>query len=383
MPFVQLVPDGGDVSLVLPVATHVYGSRTVALPDGVQERKTEGQTNGYTYEIPGARAGRSEIAWVRADAHINAAPGPGQGWSDQEQVLDAAAKRTRGEVFFQRDIEGAGLGRFKPGADFTVGDIVGVQVWGKSLPLPVTSVERTATTAGFTHRVHVGGEPISDGETLAQHNADILAKIDAERRQAEKARQQQQQQLDLQKQVQDQQAALQALQDERIGSNETKITSITRDLSSPAGRSKYSAISELSAGLSQRQRQIEKMRTDIDKTQDSAIAANRAAIRVGERAREEIVRTAPEIGYYDHRTETSGKFGVIYTTNRAVKVLFNKGWRGRIIAYGRIAALASYSAGGYAESDGSGVTQVIFESSDGTPQQGIFIAQVEPSNQWT
>ncbi|MDO5535382.1 MAG: hypothetical protein Q4F65_12120, partial [Propionibacteriaceae bacterium] len=139
---------------------------------------------GYVYRPDDRPIGRFDLAFVRADVTQDMELHT----SDTEAVIDAAADRVSGEVFFQQEITGAGLGRMVPGVHFDVGDIVDVRIWGRELPLPVTS---TAAVVGDDGRaswaVHVGGQLISDAEKLRELNSKTQAAIDADRRKNRKA----------------------------------------------------------------------------------------------------------------------------------------------------------------------------------------------------
>ena len=179
---VQLVADGGDMTVGRQMASYVYGQWKVELGEGEDATDlVEGQSHGYLYRPDDAPTGRFDLAFVRADASMDRATGR----SDAEQVMETAQRRVAGDVFFERDISGRGLGRNVPGVDFQNGDLVDVWIWGKSLTLPVTAVDMLAGDASW--RVHVGGQMVADAEKLRQHNDQIQAALDHERRESEKA----------------------------------------------------------------------------------------------------------------------------------------------------------------------------------------------------
>lgn len=183
MGFVQLVASGGDMTVGRRTAAYVYGSRAVTLPEGYQDTgKDDNLVDGYIYRPEGMPTGRFDFAWVRADVSVDAGDGRGHGRSDMEKVLDSTLKRVDGDVFFERDIEGAGLGLFTPGVDFTTGDVVGVRIWGRVLDLPVTACDMLADKQGVRWRVHVGGQLITDAETLRSHNDQIKQALEADRK---------------------------------------------------------------------------------------------------------------------------------------------------------------------------------------------------------
>lgn len=178
---VTLVADGGQMTVGRSTATYTYGSFQVVLPEGREQQEEDNRLqNGYISRPPGAALGRFDVTFVRADTTIDL----GAGTSDLEAVIDAAQKRTDGDIYFDRDITGRGLGKWRPGIDYKVGDIVNTTVWTKTLPLPVTAVDMIGnrqTRAGW--RVHVGGQMISDAETLRRHNDDLLQQIAREKQQ--------------------------------------------------------------------------------------------------------------------------------------------------------------------------------------------------------
>lgn len=182
---VVLIADGGQMTVGRRTATHVYGSMRVTAPEGVEVVEDDERLQlGYIYRPDDQPTGRFDLAFVRADVtqdmetHI----------SNFEEALDTAEVRVAGEVFFEREISAAGLGRYRPGVDLATGDVVDVRIWGRLLELPVTAttmVVSDSERAGWS--VHVGGQFISDAETLRRQNAQVQAAIDADRRRAAKA----------------------------------------------------------------------------------------------------------------------------------------------------------------------------------------------------
>ncbi|STD70892.1 hypothetical protein [Corynebacterium ulcerans] len=104
-----------------------------------------------------------------------------------ETQIEAAQRRTEGDIFFERDITDSGTGRYRPGIDIKRGDIVNVLIWGRILPLPITRWEMISDgTASIGWRWHVGGAMIEDAEALRNHNDQLLQQIAQEKRQMAK-----------------------------------------------------------------------------------------------------------------------------------------------------------------------------------------------------
>lgn len=180
--FVTLVAEGGDMTVGRRTAAYVYGAWQVTAPDDVETPEGDDRLqDGYIYRPDDAPTGKFDLAFVRADAAIDMQ----EGTSDVEQSVDTASRRSSGDVFFERDIAGRGLGRYVPGVDYRTGDIVDVQIWGRRLALPVTAIDMLTGTNG-RWRVHVGGQLISDAELLRTQNQQVQEAIDAARRRAAK-----------------------------------------------------------------------------------------------------------------------------------------------------------------------------------------------------
>lgn len=183
---VVLIADGGQMTVGRRAATHVYGSMRVTAPEGVEVVEDDDRLQlGFIYRPDDlGPPGRFDLAFVRADVTQDM-----QAYtSNFEEALDTAQHRSAGEVFFEREISSAGLGRYRPGVDLHTGDVVDVRIWGRLLSLPVTATTMIVSDsehAGWA--VHVGGQFISDAETLRQQNAQVQAAIDADRRRAAKA----------------------------------------------------------------------------------------------------------------------------------------------------------------------------------------------------
>lgn len=188
-----LVADGGELSILRTVASHAWGRWEVEWPDSVpedaQNLPPEGKELGFIHALPAAPSGRLARRFVRADVSITAAEYtlegeiiPLSGFSDVEQVLDAAASRTEGAAFVERDINRSGLGALIPRVDFDVGDVVPVMVWGKILRLPVTLIEAvTSEGAVIDWNVHVGSQVV-DSAAREQSLLALKRDIAVERR---------------------------------------------------------------------------------------------------------------------------------------------------------------------------------------------------------
>lgn len=179
-----LAADGGTMTVGRRQATYVYGSFEVRLPEGKEQEDVEKRLqNGYIYRPDEPAAGRFDVAFVRADATVDLTAQT----SDLETQIEAAQRRTEGDIFFERDITDSGTGRYRPGIDIKRGDIVDVLIWGKVLPLPITRWEMISDgTVSVGWRWHVGGAMIEDAEALRSHNDQLLQQIAQEKRQMAK-----------------------------------------------------------------------------------------------------------------------------------------------------------------------------------------------------
>lgn len=175
-----LIADGGEMTVGRRTSTYVYGVFQVDIPEGREQAQQDDRLQeGYIYRPDQRPTGRFDIGFVRADARIDL----NAQQSNLESIVDAAQNRVEGAVFFERDITGRGLGRFRPGIDFTTASLVDVLIWGKTLPLPVTAIDMTSgDAAAVGWRVHVGGQMIADADSLRSHNDAILGQIEQERR---------------------------------------------------------------------------------------------------------------------------------------------------------------------------------------------------------
>lgn len=193
-----LVADGGEMTVLRDLAAFSYGRWLVDWPESVPDEQRpelpDDRDFGYAAKLkrdPGVFGRR----FVRADVSIKAQdfdeagkPIPFSGESDAEQVLDDAARRTDGDVFFEREITRAGLGALVPRVDFDVDSVVPVLIWGKTIPSPVTSIEDVVEAGAVVdYRVHVGGQLLQDDAARERANREIEATIAQERRERVKA----------------------------------------------------------------------------------------------------------------------------------------------------------------------------------------------------
>lgn len=182
-----MVADGGEITIMRRSANYVYGSWRVSLPEGEEFAAIEeGEAAGYLHYPRNNPTGRFDLAFVRMDASIDiksiAPDGATSGDSDVELQMLAGQKRSEGRALIERDITTRGLGRLRPGVDFTTGDIWPVKIWGQVIDLPVTSLDWSTGEAGRAGwAVRVGGQLISDAEQLRSLNDQISEQIARER----------------------------------------------------------------------------------------------------------------------------------------------------------------------------------------------------------
>ena len=193
-----LVADGGEMTVLRDLAAFSYGRWSVDWPESVPDEQRpvlpDDRDFGYASKLK-KDPGRFGRRFVRADVSITAQdfddagkPVPFSGESDVEQVLDDAAKRTDGDVFFEREITRAGLGALVPRVDFDVDSVVPVLIWGKTIPSPVTSIEDVVEAGAVVdYRVHVGGQLLQDDAARERANREVEATIAQERRERVKA----------------------------------------------------------------------------------------------------------------------------------------------------------------------------------------------------
>lgn len=207
MAFVKLRPAGGHLTATRRISYYVYGRWQVTIPDDIEKVKpdhlnepivyppgaTEDEkraldlqreieledwddrlTDGYIALTTDEELGRFDFGFVRADASMDMNTGA----SDVEQQIETGIRRSEGDIFFQADVEGAGLGRFEFGKDYDVGDDVDARQWGLDIPTFVTSA--TEMPSGL--RVHLGGQLAHDAAALRSHNTGIEAQLLADRK---------------------------------------------------------------------------------------------------------------------------------------------------------------------------------------------------------
>lgn len=188
-----ILADGGELTVMRDLAAFTYGTWDVEWPDSVPEENRpvirDDRQHGYVYRMP-KQVGRMGRRFVRADVTITAAeytpqatPIAHSGASDVEHTLDEATKRTEGNVFLERAVTRAGLGMLVPYKDFDVDDVLPVDVWGKIIERPVTSIDViTERGAVIDWRVHFGDALVGDEASRGRANAEIFRTIAQERR---------------------------------------------------------------------------------------------------------------------------------------------------------------------------------------------------------
>lgn len=193
-----LIADGGEMTVLRDLAAYSYGQWSVdwpeSVPDDQRPELPDDRDFGYASKLK-KDPGRFGRRFVRADVQIKAQdfdeagkPIPFSGESDVEETLDDAAKRTDGDVFFEREITRAGLGALVPRVDFDVDSVVPVLIWGKTIPAPVTSIEDVVESGAVVdYRVHVGGQLLQDDAARERANREVERTIAQERRERVKA----------------------------------------------------------------------------------------------------------------------------------------------------------------------------------------------------
>ncbi|MDV2420229.1 hypothetical protein RAE03_10685 [Corynebacterium tuberculostearicum] len=193
-----LIADGGEMTVLRDLAAFSYGRWSVDWPESVPDEQRpelpDDRDFGYASKLK-QDPGRFGRRFVRADVTIKAQdfddagkPIPFSGESDVEETLDDAAKRTDGDVFFEREITRAGLGALVPRVDFDVDSVVPVLIWGKTIPSPVTSIEDVVEQGAVVdYRVHVGGQLLQDDAARERANREVERTIAQERRERVKA----------------------------------------------------------------------------------------------------------------------------------------------------------------------------------------------------
>ena len=178
-----IVADGGEMTVLRSLASDVYGKYDVAWPDNVPEeirpKLPDDRAFGYASRL-GEDRGRMGRRFIRTDISVQAAEyGPNgmlpyTGYSDVEATLDAAAKKTSGDVFFGREFTREHLGSLEPWVDFKVGDKIPVEIWGKLLEPTVVSIEAvTDHGAVIDWRVRAGDTLLKDDDARERTLRDL------------------------------------------------------------------------------------------------------------------------------------------------------------------------------------------------------------------
>lgn len=187
-----IVADGGEMTVLRSLASDVYGKYDVAWPDNVPEeirpKLPDDRAFGYASRL-GEDRGRMGRRFIRTDISVQAAEyGPNgmlpyTGYSDVEATLDAAAKKTSGDVFFGREFTREHLGSLEPWVDFKVGDKIPVEIWGKLLEPTVVSIEAvTDHGAVIDWRVRAGDTLLKDDEARERTLRDLERDMAQEKR---------------------------------------------------------------------------------------------------------------------------------------------------------------------------------------------------------
>ncbi|WP_165242153.1 hypothetical protein [Corynebacterium lizhenjunii] len=185
-----IIADGGELTILRSLGAFAYGRWQVSWPESVPEEQrpklADDREFGYAARLK-AEPGRMGRRFVRQDVSITAADGDLVGFSDVEATLDAAAARTDGDAFFERDLTREHLGVLVPRVDFDVDDLVPVMIWGKVITAPVTRIEDvTQAGAVVDWSVHVGGQLLQDSDALERSNKQLERDIAQERRERAK-----------------------------------------------------------------------------------------------------------------------------------------------------------------------------------------------------
>lgn len=187
-----IVADGGELTVLRSLAAYSYGRWSVewqdSVPEEIRPSLPDERDFGYTSRLQD-EPGRMGRRFVQSDISIQAAEYdsdgeriPDTGASDAEQVLDAAASRTSGDVFFGREFTREHLGGLVPWVDFQVGDLVPVLHWGKTISSVVTSIEAVTDHGAIVDwRVRVGDTLLRDDEaresSLRQLERDMAQEV--------------------------------------------------------------------------------------------------------------------------------------------------------------------------------------------------------------
>ena len=180
---IPLLANGGDLTILRALATHSFGKWAVTWPESVPENQRpnpgKGREFGYIADLnhPAGRLGRR---FARADIAIAAAEYydgniiPHTGASNVEKTIDECATRSAGDTTLDREITREGLGAYLPGVDFSAGDIVPVEIWGRILHLQVQRTEKD--------RVQVGNSIMANLAAAGDKTEELRRALVAERR---------------------------------------------------------------------------------------------------------------------------------------------------------------------------------------------------------
>lgn len=170
-----LLASGGEVVVGRKTASFVWGAVETIRSDGTRASSGKKTMSAYVCRESGAGGGRLGISFVRADAIIQApTQDNSQASSNLEQVIDETRTRTDGDIYFEREITGAGLAGTIPGRDYEIGSVVDVVVWGKRVPAVVTAITMvTSQSETLGWKVHVGGQLIGDVKAIQQRNYEL------------------------------------------------------------------------------------------------------------------------------------------------------------------------------------------------------------------
>lgn len=178
-----LIADSAHVTIMRSLASSAFGSYNLDVPDDMELEDIHtfaapGNGLGYVASlVKGHRVGGWARRFVRCDVSVTAKDDRDRlrvSESNVDAVLREARDRTAGDFFLESSITQAGLGPWVPLVDFTVGDIVNVEIFGRVVQLPVTRIEPIvddAVIVGWT--VHVGGQVVGDAKAREEENAEI------------------------------------------------------------------------------------------------------------------------------------------------------------------------------------------------------------------
>ena len=184
---VSFLARDGELMVGARTAVYVMGRYQVVLPEGKQLAENEyatGYVDGYMYRPDDVgELDDFDFACVQADAEIDVA----SGFSNFEEVVDAAVERSAEDVFFSAEIAADGLGRWRPGVDFDIGDVAEVRLLDRrTVQGPVREIVYGGEEFGpHNAKVFVGGQAIRDAGLVAEQNRlmrEAIAKESAQRR---------------------------------------------------------------------------------------------------------------------------------------------------------------------------------------------------------